>query len=472
MTFQGEGDLTAALGAARRAVGEDPASLAGQLMLGDLCAQIGYAQQAVGAFEAAFQLAPRDASVLRKLADAYRRKGRAKEALVAADTAVGLEPQSAAGYLCVGDALLANEAPLAADRAYCRALALDPHLALAECGRGAVCLFDARWDEAGAAFSRALALEPGCAEARYNRALIDLRFGRYRSGFADYPAIMHTAEQRPRYHYYHAGVPLWDGTPLDGRRLVIAFEMGLGNQIMMARFFRELPQFGERIAVETPPALHALLARSFPALSFVRFTDWQPLDVMDAHLPFMQLPAVLKVARESDFSNCVPYLVPDPARVAAMRERLQLERGVRHVGIVWHGNRDNARDRWRAAPLPAWAPLAAVTGVRFHSLQTGTTPAELAQAPFALAPAHELIGDMDDTATIAGLMDLIITVDTSMVHLAGALGYPVWMPEPLQSDYRWGVDRSDSPWYPSLRIFRQRVRDDWQPVFAEIAARL
>lgn len=472
LAFASEGDVVAALGAARRAAAENPKFLAAQLTLGRLCEHVGYAQDAIGAFEAASRLAPLNPAVLRRLADAYRRGRRVQEALVIADTAAALDSRSAAAYLCLGDALLANDVMPAADRMYVHALAIDPQSAAAECGRGAVHLSGARWSEARTSFERALLLDPDCAEARYNLALIDLRFAAYRAGFENYRAILDVPEQRPRYHYYFSGVPLWDGTQLGGRRLVIAYEQGLGNQIMMARFFSRLPRFGETIAIEAPPATLALLRRSYPALKFVRFTNWQPLDAMDVHLPLMQLPAALNVDSEARLATGGPYFTADPARVAEFRRSMRLEPDVRHVGIVWHGNRDNARDRWRTAPLPAWAPLASVPGIRFHSLQFGATADELSEAPFALAPSHELIRDMDDTAALASLMDLVITVDTSVVHLAGALGRPTWMPNPLMSDYRWGIDRTGSPWYPTLRIFGQRDRGEWQPVFAAIAAEL
>jgi len=472
LAYRGEGYPTAALGAARRAAGENPEHLAAQITFGRLCEEAGYAGEAIGAFEAARRLAPHDAGIARELASAYRRGARATDALAAAEAALRLDPGNAASYLCLGEALLANEAALPADRMFCKALALDSRLALAECGRGAVHLLAARWHEARAAFERALLIDPNGAEARYNLALIDLRFEAYAAGFAGYRAIMDTAEQRPRYHYYHSGVPVWDGTPLGTRRLAIAFEQGLGNQMQMARFFDALPAFGGSVAIETPPPLLGLLRRNFPALTFVSFSNWQPLEAMDVHLPLMQLPAVLNVARESDLAMREPYLHAHPARVAALREQLPLEDGLRRVGISWHGNRANARDRWRAAALPEWAALAHVPGVRFYSLQFETTPDELAQSPFPLVPAHELISDLDDTAALACLMDLVISVDTSTVHLAGALGRPVWMPQPLLSDYRWGVDRTDSPWYPHLRLFRQRTRDDWRPVFEQMAAAL
>jgi tetratricopeptide (TPR) repeat protein len=471
-TYQAEGHPTAALGAARRAVRENPRSLIAQLSFASLCAEIGYGEEAIAAYEAARWLAPLDAGILRRLADACRRAGRAKEALVVADTAAQFDPHAAATYVCLGEALLANDEAPAADRMFSRALAIDPRSASAECGHGAVHLAGARWHEARASFERALDLEPGCAEARYNRALIDLRCGSYRAGYAGYPAIMDTVEQRPRYHYYREGVPLWDGAHLTNRRLVVAYEQGLGNQIMMARFFNQLQQFGGSVAIEAPPAMLALLRRNFPGLSFVSFTGWQPLENMDVHLPLMQLPTALNVVCESNVKASSPYLSADSARVEALRGCLQLEAGVRHIGIAWHGNRSSQRDRWRAAPLAAWAPLAMLPDVRFHSLQFDATAAELAAAPFALAPAHEHIRDMDDTAALVCLMDRVVTVDTVIVHLAGALGRPVTMPESFLSEYRWGIDRTDSPWYPTLRIVRQRAHDDLRPVFNEIADQL
>jgi tetratricopeptide (TPR) repeat protein len=471
-TFRAQGHPTAALGAARRAIRENPRSLAAQLTFGNLCAEIGYGEEAIAAYAAARMLAPLDVRILRRLAAACRRAGRVKEALVVADAAAELDPHSAATYVSLGEALLANDAVDAADRMFCRALAIDPRSARAECGRGDVHLAGARWAAARASFERALEFEPGNAEARYNCALIDIRFGSYQAGYAAYPAIMETIEQRPRYHYYREGVPVWDGRRLADRRLLVAYEQGLGNQLMMARFFNALHGFGDSIAVEAPPATLALLQRNFPDLSFTRFTDWQPLENMDVHVPLMQLPTVLSVAGESDLKAISPYLSADPARVAALRGRLHLEAGVRHIGIAWHGNSASQRDRWRAAPLAAWSPLAGLPDVRFHSLQFNATAPELSAAPFALAPAHEHIHDMDDTAALVCLMDHIVTVDTVIVHLAGALGRPVTMGESFLSEYRWGVDRADSPWYPTLRIFRQRARDDWRPVFGEIADHL
>jgi hypothetical protein len=157
--------------------------------------------------------------------------------------------------------------------------------------------------------------------------------------------------------------------------------------------------------------------------------------------------------------------------VRRWRERLRAEGDVRHVGIAWRGNPLHPNDARRSVPLPAWAPLATVPGVKFHSLQIDASLAELADAPFVLAPHHLARADFDDTAALIAALDAVVTVDTAIVHLAGALGSPVWLANALAGDYRWGI-AGDSPWYASLHVVRQTTAGDWTPVFAAIARAL
>jgi hypothetical protein len=224
---------------------------------------------------------------------------------------------------------------------------------------------------------------------------------------------------------------------------------------MAARFFARLPA-DANVVVETPPELMSLFEHNFRALRFERFTHWRPARDVDVHLPITQLATIagIRTAAEIDGS---PYLRAVPEQVDAWRRRLGGAPNVRRVGVVWHGNVRNARDRWRAAPLRAWAPLARLEGVQFHALQVDATDAELRDAPIRLEPTHARIGDMADTAALMTALDAVVSVDTATAHLAGALGCPVWLPNPLVSDYRWGVDRADSPWYSSMRVVRQSI---------------
>jgi len=462
------GDRFAALGAARRAAEVSPDSIDAQILFADILRDVGDLNGARTALEIARMLDPANVQTLRLLSHVQRRLRRPSDALALAKLALELDSSSIESLVCLGDALLANEALAEAEKAYRVAIACDAGAFHAVFGLGRVALARAAWPDARVAFERALEIDPENSDARYQLALLHLRFGAYRAGFAGYPAIMDTESDGARYFYHREDVARWSGDAPAGRRIVISSDQGLGDHIMMARFFAGLPESEPAIVVETPPALMTLFRRNFSNVRFERFTHWRPPASLDAHLPLMQLPCVAGVAAASDIAGKA-YLHADPERVECWRARLGGERNMRHVGIVWHGNPQNARDRWRAAPLRNWAPLAAVAGVRFHSLQLDATDAEIVGAPFELAPTHTWIGDMGDTAALMTALDGIVSVDTSTIHLAGALGRPAWLANSLVSDFRWGIAGAESPWYASLRIARQAARDDWQPVFQQIA---
>jgi tetratricopeptide (TPR) repeat protein len=465
------GDRFAALGAARRAVEVVPDSAEARVLFGDILRDVGDLSGARSALEIARTLDPSNAQTLRLLAGVYRRSQRPSEALTLAKEALERDPSSIDSLVCLGDALLANEALAEAENVYRVGLACDRRALRAAFGLGRVALARAAWHDARAAFERAREIAPTDPDVRYNLALLHLRFEAYSEGFAAYPAIMDTESDGARYYYHRERVPRWDGDDPSGRRVVISSDQGLGDHIMMARFLARLPANEPPIVVETPPALLTLFQRNFSNVTFERFTHWRRPAELDVHLPIMQLACVAGIARASDIAG-EAYLRADPERVERWRARLGGDRGLRRIGIVWHGNRQNTRDRWRAAPLRHWAPLAAVPGVRCYSLQLDATDVEIADAPFSLSPAQKWIGDMDDTAALMTALDGIVSVDTSTIHLAGALGRPAWLANPLVSDFRWGVAGARSPWYSSVRIVRQMTSDNWQPVFEQIAREL
>jgi Flp pilus assembly protein TadD len=469
LAFARQGHRFAACGAARHAIAAEPRFLAAYVTLGRVRQQIGDRAGAVEAYEHAYELAPTDEVVLRGLAEAYRRANRVGEALEMAKRAVARAPDAPANLHTLANALLAGDHLERAARLYHDERRRAPGTPHADLGLGTVHFLEARWHAAAAAFGRAAHAAPGLAEIRYNRALLDLRFGRYRDGFANYGAIAETAGDAPGYYYLAADVPLWDGTPLHERRLLIAAEQGIGDHLMMARFFSRLPTLGAAIAIETPSPLVSLYRRAFPQLDILPRDRMLTPSAMDVHLPVMHLPGALRVAHAADFALRAPYLRPDPQRVAAARARLALDPSVQHVGIVWRGNTASPYDHLRTIPLPHWEPLAAVPGVRFHPLQVGTSAGELATAPFPLTPSSEHIADFDDLAAHIAVMDLVITVDTAAAHLAGAIGHPTWLATPLAADARWGVEGERTPWYPSVRLFRQPARNAWGAVFTAMA---
>jgi Flp pilus assembly protein TadD len=464
------GDRFAALGAARKAVEIAPNDVHAQVVFAAIQRQVGYIDGAARALEAACELEPADPEMLRMLSDVYRRARRAPEALRAAESALEHDP-SLESLVSLGYAQLANDALVEAAATFRAALAANGCDARGWLGVARVAGARADWDAASAALECAREIAPTDPDVRYALAIMHLRFGRYAEGYAAYPAIMDTDSDGARYFYHYQGVPRWTGDALNGRRLVIASDQGLGDHIMMARFFAGLPAGTPPVIVETPPTLLALFRHNFPAVCFEEFTHWRPPATWDVHLPITQLPCVNGIANAADISGA-PYLCADPRLVDVWRERLSEGGSVRHVGIIWHGNTHNMRDRWRAAPLHFWEPLADLPGIRFHSLQLDADDAEIAAAPFELAPTHRLIGDMHDTAALMSALDAVISVDTSTLHLAGALGRPTWFPNPLVSDYRWRIDGVETPWYHSVRIIRQAAADDWAPVFRTIAGEL
>ncbi len=464
------GDRFAALGAARKAVEIAPDDARAYVVFAAIQRQVGYVDGAVRALEVACELEPADPDMLRMLSDVYRRARRAPEALAAAEGALKAEP-SLESLVCLGYAQLANDALAQAEETFRTALADDGWDARSWLGFARVAGARADWVAASAALECAREIAPADPDVRYASALMNLRFGHYAEGYAEYPAIMDTDSDGARYYYHYQGVPRWTGDALNGRRLVIASDQGLGDHIMMARFFAGLPDGSPPVTVEVPPTLLGLFRRNFPNVHFAEFTHWQPPSTWDAHLPITQLPCLQGIASAADISGA-PYLRAEPQLVELWRERLGTRRNLRNVGIIWQGNTQNTRDRWRAAPLRFWEPLTAVRGVRFHSLQLDADTADVATAPFAIAPAHRLIGDMHNTAALMTALDAVISVDTSTLHLAGALGRPAWFPNPLVSDYRWRIDGTETPWYDSVRIIRQTVADDWTPVFRTIAGEL
>ena len=242
--------------------------------------------------------------------------------------------------------------------------------------------------------------------------------------------------------------------------VIIHAEQGVGDTLQFARF---IPLAGAlaRVVVACPPSLKVLL-ETLPNVAEVAVG--KPVPRYDKHCPLMSLPAILGIGVER-FAGSVPYLRADPATVSIWRERLAELPGPR-VGVVWAGNPVYPADRKRSMPFAVLAPLLALPGVSFVSLQMGEAAAAgLGRFAFDAAP---LIGDYADTAALMMALDLIISVDTSAAHLAGALGRPVWLLNRADTDWRWLLERSDTPWYPSMRIFRQPVPGDWASVVSEV----
>jgi Flp pilus assembly protein TadD len=313
--------------------------------------------------------------------------------------------------------------------------------------------------DAEATLRQALRMAPDSPVLRYNWSLLMLLLGRDAEAWDGW-------EQR-----FRAGAtpgrpftePQWQGEGLAERTLLVHSEQGLGDVI---QFVRYLPGIAGRVVFEAPSRLMRLLSSNPSMPPMVAAGGALPR--FDTVIPLLSLPARTTVAPVAS-----PYLFAEPDRVAAWRDRIGT--GGLRIGINWQGNSGRFEDRGRSMPLAAFAPLAAVPGVRLISLQKGEGEDQIAGAGFAVEVLAGLDGGADaflDTTAVMMTLDLVVTSDTSIAHLAGALGRPVWVALRTVPDWRFMLNRADSPWYPTMRLFRQVSDGDWAPVFATMAAAL
>ncbi|MEQ8814145.1 MAG: tetratricopeptide repeat-containing glycosyltransferase family protein [Thalassobaculum sp.] len=317
-------------------------------------------------------------------------------------------------------------------------------------------------------YRRALVIRPTNAELHWNLSLALLADGRLKEGFDEY-------EWRWKYDSFPSKrrdfpQPLWNGEPFDGRTLLLHTEQGIGDVLQFLRF---LPMIVERkgrtgrIVLECHEPLMSLL-QGFPGIDEMieRFAPPPPADL---HMPLLSAARALGVDTIEQLPNAVPYL---PVPAGPDLPIPELDPACLNVGFVFGGNPKFPNDRTRSTRLESWMPLFDLDGVKFFSMQKGDREPELANAPESVVRLNERLISFRDTAVAMGKLDLVITTCTSVAHLAGALGRPFWVVLSRNADWRWLIGRDDSPWYPSARLFRQSVLDDWDGVFARVRAAL
>jgi len=313
--------------------------------------------------------------------------------------------------------------------------------------------------DAEATLRQALSRAPGDPLLLYNWSLLMLLLGRTEEAWDGWESRFRAGAVPPRPFTQ----PQWQGETLGDRTLLVHAEQGLGDVIQFCRY---LPAIGGNVIFEAPPRLVRLLSGN-PAMPAI-IPAGAPLPGFDLVAPLLSLPARMKIPPVPP-----PYLVAEPARVAAWKDRIG-SAGFR-IGIAWQGFSGRHEDKGRSLPLARFLPLASRPGVRLISLQKGEGEEQIAGVGFPLETLDGLDAGPDafvDTAAVMMALDLIITSDTSIAHLAGALGRPVWVALRRVPDWRWMLDRPDSPWYPSMRLFRQTEDGEWAPVFAAMARAL
>jgi len=503
--------LDEAMACYREALTLQPGFVGALVNLGAGSMAQGKAEEAVGYYAQALDIEPGNAMALSNLGNAYRQQERHEDAAACHAKAIALDPDMPEAQHNFGNSLhdlgrldeaearyrkalslrpgfaealtslgnvLDNRGRIdEAQQCHRDALALKPDFADAHCNLGNTLVAQGRLQEAQACFEQALRQRPGLAPATFSLANLRLMLGDYAAGLPLYECRFDKqalsrlyAGMRARLAQLEA-VPRWRGEDAAGKTLLVWTEQGLGDSLMLLRYLPLLKQRGVgRLLVHCEPALARLVRDIAGVDGVIPKSEAPPLAELHLHCPIMSLPLAFNTR-----------LATIPARVPYVRVTADLGRawagklsgvGRPRVGLVWSGGDLYPRNTLRSVRLAQLGPILEVAGVSFVSLQKGETARQRRDSAVAILDWMAECDDLLETAALIRQLDLVICVDTSVAHLAGALGAPVWMLNRFESEWRWQLRGEDSPWYPTMRIFRQTRPGDWDEVIARVAAEL
>jgi tetratricopeptide (TPR) repeat protein len=467
------GQPGAAEAALRAALRLKPDLAAAHLRLGMALRALDRTEEAEASYRAAIRHEPDNPAAHYNLGIALHALGRAAEAEASYRESVRLAPGFADAHNNLGNVLNQLGRSTAAEASLRDALRLRPDYAEAWNNLGIALRALGRPAEAASAYREALRLRPDLVEAHWNLGSALLLSGQFAEGWEEHEWRWQVRSLAKAARDFAA--PQWNGEPIGDRVILLHAEQGNGDVLQFCRYVTLFPP-GTKIVLEVYPQLKRLLSGLGGVAQIV--VSGEPLPPFDLHCPLMSLPRAFGTRLET-IPAPIPYLAADPARALWWRRRMGRLKDLK-VGLAWAGapRTDQpelaAVDGRRSIALEMMAPFAAVPGVSFVSLQKGAAAAQSAQPPRGMV-LHDFTAELDDFADTAALiagLDLVISVDTAVVHLAGAMGKPVWLLNRFDSCWRWLLDRDDSPWYPQLRQFRQRAPADWASAIGEAAAAL
>lgn len=373
------------------------------------------------------------------------------------------EPQLAEAHNGQGLVRMLRRDFHAAAASFEQAFSLRPDNAMFCNNRGIALHQLAKFDDAIAAHEQAITLNPDWPIPHVNLALLLLLKGDYPRGFSEHEWRLKVPGLRTRPQAFTQ--PRWDGSPLDGKRILIHPEQGFGDSIQFIRFLPQVAARGGEIVLAAPPECRELF-QSLPHVSLI-VSSGDPLPEFSVHCPLLSVSHVLGTTLQS-VPNGIPYLKVASDRIARFAPRFSGTEQPRRIGLVWAGSGGHGADRERSVSLETLSDLLHVPDIAWISLQKGsTTP--------VMPPLYDWTNDLNDFSDTAGLihhLDLIITIDSAVAHLAAAMGKPVWILIPHIPDWRWMLDREDSPWYPNVQLFRQPTAGDWKTPIDRIIAEL
>ena len=426
-------DFKGAVRSCRQLLGVRPEVASSHCILGIALFKLGSFEDALAAFDAALSRAPRMAEAHNGRANVLGQIGRTEEAIAGYSAAIDCNPAFADAYN----------------------------------NRGVAQQFLRRYKEAIADYDAAIAISPANADAHWNRALVLLLRGDYEAGWPAYEWRWKSAAMRHLARTFT--VPQWRGEDIAGKTILIHAEQGLGDTLQFCRYVPLVAARGARVVVQVHGALVSLLAKLEGAAQVIG--ENYTIPPIDVHCPLMSLPAVFQTTVDTIPAK-VPYVKVDPMIPITWSARLGPRRGRRRVGLVWAGRPDHHNDSNRSLPVANIAPWLDL-GAEVHCLQRDVayTDRTWAVPRGVIFHDHEL-ADMNDTAGLVASMDVVITVDTAVAHLAGAMARPTWVLLPYAGDFRWLTHPTECPWYPTARLFRQEAPGDWQGVAAAVSGEL
>lgn len=461
-----QGNLDEAVVCYERAVALKPSLVAAQTNLGSVLYTQGKLDEAVVCLERALELRPNYAEAHSNLGSALQASHKLNEAVACYERALALKPDRVEVLSNLGTALHEQDKLDEAVACFERALAVKPDFAEAHHNMGCVQYALGNVDEALARHRAALAFQPDYPQARFAESLAQLSKGDFATGWRNYESRWQTKDHDMPMRPYPQ--PLWKGQKLTSGRLLLWGEQGIGDEIMFAGLLPDVIRTGNRCVLDSNARLRPLFARSFPGVEVIS-GHGPELDIA-AHLPSGSLPGMFRASNAAFAATAPPYLIADPEE--RERFRIHYADGRKLVGLAWHTtNRKTGPSR--SMDLSLFAPLFARSDIRWISLQYGDLnaleeKAAAAKAPILIDRSVDQLSDIDVFAAQIAALDLVITIDNSTAHLAGALGVPVWLLLPYAADWRWLDAGEKSAWYPTMRLFRQPKLRDWQSVIERV----
>ena len=442
--------------------------------LGNALNGMGMLDEAIVAYRKAGVLMPRSAQTRNNLGLALLASGQIDEAMNAFREAVKIDPHYSPAYSNLSNTLLEKRIFEEAMTTARKAIALDSRNAKAHGNLGNALRDTGNLEQAIQAYRQTLLIEPANADAHLNYSIALLLRGDLAQGWEEYEWRWECAGYASMRRNFSQ--PQWDGSPLNGKTLLLHVEQGLGDAIQFSRYVPLIAEFlaeaaAPKIIFEIHPELQRLFQTFAKQCTIV--LRGKPLPPFDVQCRLLSLPRIFKTTLAS-IAATVPYLFPDANLVETWRTPLSSAGPEMKVALTWAGNPNFKGDQTRSISLDRLSPLAALQGINFYSIQKGYAAQQVLQPPVGLrlidlsADLH----DFADTAAVISMMDLVITTDTSVAHLAGALGKPVWLMLQFVPYFLWLLKGEESPWYPSMRLFRQPARGDWDSVIKQVVKAL